>query len=331
MAGIITLRQFPSETALKTLDFNVTLGFIFRCMNEKSLAYSDQLSRHKPAVNASHLVGTQADHGIVDSLLHPLAILIRQVLTRSGRMELNLILIDDEENILEALDAGIGFHSIYYSQENISSELVGKLPANVKIYRVTRRTCKKLFENDKVARVFAIAHTPAMPGLDSLLETQRDIVVLEDLTISGNVGAIVRTSLAFGAGGIVLLNAEPVDVFDRRTIRASRGYIFSLPMITATTEEFIRFCRANDLSILVMTARAKEPVPKATAIPRQLAIVFGSEKSGSSQRLLDAARLQVQIPTNSKVESLNVSTAAGIMLYNRLWFNHLPAGKRADL
>jgi TrmH family RNA methyltransferase len=292
-------------------------------MNEKALAYSEHMPMHP--------MSAHGQHGIVDSLLHPMAILIRQVLTRPGREELHLMLIDDEDNILQALDAGVELHSLYYSQEMLSSELVRKLPANISIYEVAKRTSKKLFENDKVARLFAIAHTPAIPRLKSLLETQRDIVVLEGLTISGNIGAIIRTSLAFGVGGIILLNAEPVDIYDRRLIRASRGYIFTLPIITLTTEDFIGFCRANGLAILVMTAQADKTVQEAAPISRQLAIVFGSEKDGCSQTVRNAATLQIQVPTNSKVESLNVSTAAGIMLYNRLWYNHSQPGTGATL
>jgi 23S rRNA (adenosine1067-2'-O)-methyltransferase len=291
-------------------------------MKAKPLSYSDQVVASALPLNAESIAVARENPGVVDSLLHPLAILIRQLLTRSGRLELHLILIDDEENIIQALAAGVKIHSLYYSGgELLSTELTGKLPANVGIYEIAKRTCKKLFENDKVTRVFAIAHTPATLGLDSLLETPRDIVALEDLTISGNIGAIVRTSLAFGAGSIVLLNAEPVDIYDRRIIRASRGHIFSLPVVTATTEEFIRFCRRNDLPLLVMAAQADNLIHEATSLPRRLVISFGSERDGCSQVLMNAATRQVQIPTHSRVESLNVSTAAGIMLYNRAWFN----------
>jgi tRNA G18 (ribose-2'-O)-methylase SpoU len=291
-------------------------------MNTKSLAYSEQ------PLSVSHIASAKENSGVIDSLVHPLAILIRQVLTRPGRLELNLILIDDEENIIQALDAGVEIHSLYYScGESISNALRRKLPANVSIHEVAKRTCKKLFENDKVSRVFAIAHTPTIAGLGGLLDIPRDIVALEDLTISGNIGAIVRTSLAFGVGGIVLLNADPVDVYDRRIIRASRGHIFSMPVVTATTGEFICFCKQNGLSILVMATQADNPVHEAVSLSRRLVIVFGSEKDGCSQTLKDTATLQVQIPTDPKVESLNVSTAAGIMLYNRLWFNSPQARK----
>jgi 23S rRNA (adenosine1067-2'-O)-methyltransferase len=243
-------------------------------------------------------------------------------------MGLNLILIDDEENILQALDAGVEIRSLYYSGgEILSKDLTSRLPADTKIYEVARRTCKKIFENDKVTRVFAIAHTPVRRHLNDLLVIPRDLVALEDLTISGNIGAIIRTSLAFGVGGIILLNADPVDMYDRRIIRASRGHIFSLPVVTATTDEFVLFCKENDLPLVVMAADAEHLIGEAISLSRPLVIIFGSEKDGCSPLLMNAATLQVQIPILSRVESLNVSTAAGIMLYNRLWFNHPQAGK----
>jgi tRNA G18 (ribose-2'-O)-methylase SpoU len=211
---------------------------------------------------------------------------------------------------------------VYYSDQMLSNDLMRKLPANVTVHEIANRTCKKLFANDRISRVFAIAYTPLPLDLQSLGLDPRDIVALEDLTISGNIGSIIRTSVALGAGGIVLLNADPVDIYDRRIIRASRGYIFSLPVVTATTAELIEFCRRNGLPILVMAVRAGDLLDKVASLSKRLVIIFGSEKDGCSQALMDAATLQVRIPTNPRVESLNVSTAAGIMLYNRNWFNN---------
>ena len=307
---------------IKILDINVTLGFIVAGMNERRLAYSEQHTATGDLVEDTPIRVAYENLGLVDSLLHPLAILIRKVLTRPGRLELNLILVDDEENILQALDAGIEIHSLYHSGgETLSPELISRLAPDASIHEVAKRTCKKLFENDKTSRVFAIAHTPPEHSLDNLLGSSRDIVALEDLTISGNIGAIIRTSLAFGVSGIVLLNAHPADIYDRRLIRASRGHVFSLPVLTATTTEFIEFCKQKNLPILVTDTQADPLVQEAADYPRPLAVVFGSEKDGCSQTLRNAASLQIQIPTVSKVESLNVSTAAGIMLFNRTWLN----------
>jgi len=259
---------------------------------------------------------------LVDSLLHPQALIIRQLLTRPGRIELNKILIDDEENILQAVDAGVDIETVYYAgDEIISDTLKKKLAPKVKIFEVARRTTKKLFENDKITRIFAIAKTPKVIGLEAVKDIQRDVVVLEDVSISGNIGAITRTSLALGVGGMILLNTEQVDIYDRRLIRASRGYVFALPVIASTTEAFIKFAKQNSLQVLVTNAHAEKLVHEISSIPQRLMIVFGSEKEGCSQAIADAATLQVRIPINPRVESLNVSAAAGITLYSRIGFN----------
>jgi 23S rRNA (adenosine1067-2'-O)-methyltransferase len=259
---------------------------------------------------------------LVDSLLHPQALIIRQLLTRPGRIELNKILIDDEENILQALEAGVEVESVYYAgDEIVSDRLKKKLVPKAKIYEVAKRTTKKLFENDKITRIFAIAKTPKPIGLDEISKIQKDMVVLEDVSISGNVGAITRTSLALGVGGIVLLNTEHVDIYDRRLIRASRGYVFALPVIASTTQAFVQFAKQNNLQVLVTNAHAEKLVHEISTIPQRLMIVFGSEKEGCSQAITDAATLQVRIPINVRVESLNVSAAAGITLYSRAEFN----------
>lgn len=83
--------------------------------------------------------------------------------------------------------------------------------------------------------------------------------------------------------------------------------------------------------MVVMAAQADQTVQAAASLPGRLAIVLGSEKDGCTETLMNAAMLRVQIPTHSRVESLNVSTAAGIMLYSRLWFNHPQVRKGSEL
>jgi TrmH family RNA methyltransferase len=259
---------------------------------------------------------------LIDSLNHPLAGPIRRLLTRDGRRELNQIIIDDEENILQALEAGIEMESVYFAGDEAISETLRKnLTAGATIHEVARRTTKKLFENDKISRIFAIADTPKPIGLEKLKSITKDVVVLEDVSISGNIGNIIRTSLALGVGGMILLNMDPLDIYDRRLIRASRGYLFSLPVMTASTAQLIDFCKQNNQTLLVTSANADKTVDEIASIPERLLIAFGSEKEGCSPELESAASLKVRIPIDEKVESLNVSAAAGITLFNRIRFN----------
>lgn len=267
-------------------------------------------------------VNENLDLKMIDSLNHPLAGPIRKLLTREGRRELGKILIDDEENILEALRAGVEVESVYFAGDEVVSEaLKQKLPNRVAIHEVARRTTKKLFENDKISRIFAIAKTPKPAGLEVLASIRGDVVVLEELSISGNIGNITRTSLALGIGGILLLNMDPIDLYDRRLIRASRGHLFSLPMMTASTADFLKYCKTNHETLLAMTMDADRSVEEIASIPERLLIVFGSEKHGCSPEIQGAASLKIRIPISDRVESLNVSAAAGITLFQRIQFN----------
>jgi 23S rRNA (adenosine1067-2'-O)-methyltransferase len=263
-----------------------------------------------------------ANPNLIDSLLHPLAGPIRKLLSRDGRRELGKILIDDEENILQAIQAGVKVESIYFAGEEVISDRLRKsLPAEVAVHEVAKRTTKKLFENDKISRIFAIAKMPKPIGLDALKSIKKDVVVLEDLSISGNIGNITRTSLALGLGGILLLNMDPIDLYDRRLIRSSRGYLFLMPMITASTSDFLDYCKKNNETLLVTAMDADKNVDDIAAIPERLLIVFGSEKDGCSTEIEAAATLKARIPISDKVESLNVSASAGITLYSRSKFN----------
>lgn len=232
------------------------------------------------------------------------------------------ILIDDEENILQALEAGVEIDSLYFAGDEVVSEtLRKKLTAGATIHEVAKRTTKKLFENDKISRIFAIAQTPKPIGLEALKTIKKDIVVLEDLSISGNIGNITRTSLALNIGGILLLNMDPIDLYDRRLIRASRGYLFSMPMITASTADFLNYCKKNNETLLVMDMNADKTIDDIASIPNRTFIAFGSEKEGCSPEIENAATMKARIPINARVESLNVSASAGITLYSRSKFN----------
>lgn len=263
----------------------------------------------------------QSSPELVDSLLHPWAVTIRRLLERAGRAELERILIDDEENIEQALQAGVRLEAVFYCDERLSREFAERLPKGVPTLEVAKRTCKKLFENDKISRVFAVAFTPKAISLQALAAVPKDLVVLEDLSISGNVGAILRTSLALGAAGVVLLDGSAVDLYDRRLIRSSRGYVFTLPVVSATTEELLEFSRAQRARLLVTTPHAELELDQVAMLSERLLLVFGSEKDGCSSSLLSASDLHVKIPIDPRVESLNVSTAAAITLFARSKFN----------
>lgn len=255
---------------------------------------------------------------LVDSLNHPLAIYLRDLLNRESRLQAQEIIIDDIENIEQALKAGVRLKKWFVSGSNIQIpqtlyQQLNKIPG----YEIAPRTCKKIFENDKMSRMFAIADLPSLVTSINNFTSEKDLVVLDGVSITGNVGAIIRTATALNAGSVIILNANIIDIYDRRIIRASRGYIFNIPVIAATLDEFLAFCKREQFITLMASAHATETIDSALAKKSKLAIILGSEKEGESKELNPHIDVWASIPMNSIVESLNVSVAASIILYMR--------------
>jgi len=256
----------------------------------------------------------------IDTVVHPLAVRIKELLTREGRFAAGLFIIDDDENIAQAIRGGVMLDSVYYAGEDrLSERTLRMLSPDVPVHEVAPRTCKKIFEKDRFSRVFALATTPPEPELGDL--PSGDILILDGLAISGNIGSIIRSSLALGAAGLVLVNCDQVDRYDRRLIRASRGYIFSLPLVEALEEEVVEFLGERGVPLAVMDATAEAGIESLRLLATPAAIVLGSEKSGASAWLTDVAAHRISIPMTGGVESLNVSTTAGIVLFTRRYLS----------
>ncbi|MFN8387926.1 MAG: TrmH family RNA methyltransferase [Anaerolineales bacterium] len=229
-----------------------------------------------------------------------------------------------KENILQALEAGIEIRSVYFSGDDKSFRYVEeKITAGATIHEVAKRTTKKLFENDKLSRIFAIAETPKPIGLEKLNTITKDVVVLEDVSISGNIGNIIRTLAGVGCGWDDPAEHGSAGYLRPQVNPRQSGLSVSLPVMTATTDQLIEYCKQNDQTLLVTSADAEKSVDEIASINERLLIVFGSEKEGCSPEIENAASLKARIPINKKVESLNVSAAAGITLFARRNFNQL--------
>ena len=253
---------------------------------------------------------------LVDSLNHPLAGEIRNLLSRATRPT-GSILIDDEENILQARKAGVAVRAIFMVS-GLSPAFAAALPQGVPVHTVAPRTCKKLFGADRVSRVFAIADTPQSLSLSAFAARAADIVVLDGLSITGNIGAIVRTSVALGVQGIIVLGLPYADVFDRRIIRSSRGHVFGIPVVASSRDDLVPFAKEYGYTTLACSAVAERAIEQSPALAhKRLAVIFGSEKQGCDPALAAQADFQARIPMNGAVESLNVSAAASIILYQR--------------
>ena len=133
----------------------------------------------------------------------------------------------------------------------------------------------------------------------------------------GNLGALLRTAEAAGVTALVTLDAK-VDVWNPNAIRASLGCVFRIPVIQQTSADFVAECAARGITTVAAALTKNSRPHYEVAMTGPTAIVMGSEAWGLTEWWLAHAAATAMIPMRGKADSLNVSVAAGILVFEAL-------------
>jgi len=152
-------------------------------------------------------------------------------------------------------------------------------------------------------------------GVPHLLSYKRALVVLcEGLQDPGNLGTIIRTSLALGAQAVALIG-DSVDVYSPKVVRSSCGYLLDLPVIYAQQQALEALRGTYVFWGLVPPQKAGASIFSIKKIPEKTVLVFGNEGAGVSVSLLSWVGSSFHIPLQEGVDSLNVAAAVAISLF----------------
>lgn len=227
-------------------------------------------------------------------------------------------LVDGPRELLRALDHGIGVVEAFACDDLIrtldAEEAVRRLQiAGSEVIQVSADVMAKVAFGDRSEGVVAVIRTPDT-GLDRLtLPVAPLVVVVESVEKPGNLGAILRT--ADGAGADAVIAADPLtDLFNPNAIRASLGTIFSVPVASETTSATLGWLEAHGIQPVAARVDATRLYTDVD-LHGPIAIVLGSEADGLSTGWNDQRVTAVRIPMLGTVDSLNVSVAAAILLY----------------
>ncbi len=157
------------------------------------------------------------------------------------------------------------------------------------------------------------------------------LVVLSGVQDPGNLGTILRSAEAFAATGAALLPGT-VSRWNAKTMRASAGSVFRLPMLTATDQECFEQLRKAGVQTLAAMPREENSITPSFGslnLTRPTALFIGSEGSGLAPEIADQCDARITIPCPGPVESLNAAVAASILLYEASRQRALPASKHS--
>jgi len=187
---------------------------------------------------------------------------------------------------------------------------------HTRLIMVSDSSFEKLASTETPQGVIALVRPPAWT-LDQLLRGRPLVVLLDGIQDPGNAGAIVRAAEAFGATGTAFL-AGCVNPYNPKTLRASAGSLFRLPIVASVDENLLGAAlEQKRVRLFAAHAHADKPGAEKLAFDADLtgacAIVIGAEGRGVSPTL-QRRSIGIRIPT-SGVESLNAAVAAGVLLY----------------
>lgn len=149
---------------------------------------------------------------------------------------------------------------------------------------------------------------------DILRQSKKSLLILENVQDPGNLGTIVRVGEAAGLSGLIM-SEDTVDIYNPKVVRATMGCIFRLPFIcTPDLGSVLKVLKKHDVKVYASTLENSVAYDKLDYTKDQ-AFIMGNESKGVSGDLCSLADDLVHIPMQGKTESLNVSVAAAILLY----------------
>ena len=227
----------------------------------------------------------------------------------SERRESALFTVEGVREIFHCIEAGYKPDCIFFCPDIVSEETLPQCRHFALSAGLYAKAAYREGTEGAIGVFQAIEHP-----LSSLhLKDNPLIAVLESVEKPGNLGAVLRTCDAAGADALVICDPR-TDLYNPNLIRASLGDVFTVPTAVCTTAQAITFLKSKGIRIL--TAQLQDsslyydcPMTKGTAI------VMGTEATGLSDKWRQAADAHIRIPMLGKLDSLNVSVSAAILLY----------------
>ena len=227
----------------------------------------------------------------------------------SERRESALFTVEGVREISHCIEAGYKPDCIFFCPDIVSEETIPQCRHFALSAGLYAKAAYREGTEGAIGVFQAIEHP-----LSSLhLKDNPLIAVLESVEKPGNLGAVLRTCDAAGADALIICDPR-TDLYNPNLIRASIGAVFTVPTAVCTTAQAVTFLKSKGIRIL--TAQLQDsslyydcPMTKGTAI------VMGTEATGLSDKWRQAADAHIRIPMLGKLDSLNVSVSAAILLY----------------
>lgn len=232
------------------------------------------------------------------------------------RRKKGLFVVEGRRELLHCIEAGYEPYSIFFCPEIISSkdlDEIAETSGDCSFFEIPQHLYDKVAYRGGTEGIIAELKCKEM-SLDALkLKENPLVVVLEAVEKPGNLGAVLRSADASRADAVIV--CDPLtDMYNPNLIRSSIGAIFTVPVATASSEDTIKWLKDNHIKIFTAQLQDSEWYYD-TDMKGGTAIIMGTEATGLTDAWRKAADAHIKIPMLGKLDSLNVSVSAAILMF----------------
>ena len=238
---------------------------------------------------------------------------------KKNRDETGLFSVEGVRLVREAIASEYTAKFALVSEKETRTQAVAQLVSRLEelgcpVYIATEALFAKISDTETPQGILLVLEQKKQDLLNfAHVEKNAPWIVLDSLQDPGNVGTIIRTADAAGAAGVILAG-NCADVYAGKTVRATMGSLFHLPVVKSSVEECLDFCARNYLPLYVAGAEAATDYTTAD-LSKAFALVMGNEGAGVGTHFRLPASLTLRIPILGRAESLNVASASAVLLF----------------
>jgi RNA methyltransferase, TrmH family len=230
------------------------------------------------------------------------------------RRKQQLFIIEGIKEVTMAIEAGYRIGNLFFCDELVrTQDLDPRLVDEKLMIPVSKDVFEKIAVRESTGGVLAVAQMKPHQLDQIQLSNNPLVLVLESVEKPGNLGAILRTADAVGVDAVIICDPQ-TDFYNPNVIRSSVGCVFTKQLASATSEETIQWLQKNKVNIVCTYLQASQPYHQLD-YTKASAIVMGTEATGLSPIWVENADANIIIPMQGKIDSMNVSTAAAVVVF----------------
>ncbi|MGL2964787.1 TrmH family RNA methyltransferase [Flavobacterium sp. RSB2_4_14] len=230
------------------------------------------------------------------------------------RKQSGTFLIEGMREIELAIKGNYEIETILFLPELVTEKQINKFTTNpIDQIEISKEVYQKLAYRDTTEGILAVAKTKSLTLSDLKLPENPLIMVMEAIEKPGNIGAMLRTCDAANIDAVIIANPK-TDLYNPNIVRSSVGCLFTNQIATASTEETIDFLLNNNINFYSATLQNSTSYHKQD-YTRPTALVVGTEATGLSKLWREKATQNIIIPMQGEIDSMNVSVAAAILIF----------------